>query len=187
MKNDKQYWFWALLLPLVILALDQLSKAWVLKFFKVPHNICALNPYPGLQYEISPIVDLALVCNRGVSFGMFQSQTNMGRIVLTAFAALMVLALLIWLKNEKTKLTRFALSLIIGGAVGNAIDRGLYGAVTDFINFSDIGFKWVFNVADSAISVGVACLILSLFLQSKVERKASDTDKLNSGKTENKQ
>ncbi len=171
MKIDKTYLLWALALPAIIVVFDQLSKAWILKKFAVPHNICAINPYPGLEIEISPIFDFALVCNRGVSFGLMQADTMLGRVLLTSFALIMVVVLLYWLTKEKHTLTKLSLSLIIGGAIGNAIDRGLYGAVTDFLNFSDIGFKYVFNIADSAISVGVAGLILSLFLQEKADRR----------------
>ena len=171
-KLSKSLWLYGGVLPVVIVVFDQLSKAWALKKFGVPHNICALNPRPELEIEVSPVFDLALVCNQGVSFGMFREHADIGRYVLTVFAAVMCMVLLVWLSKEKDKLTKFALGLIIGGAIGNAIDRALYGAVTDFLNFGDIGFKWVFNVADSAISCGVAGLLIAMFLQSRAEKSA---------------
>jgi len=172
-KLSKNLWLYGGLVPTVIVVFDQLTKAWVLNKFGVPNNICALNPRPGNHIEVSSVFDLSLVCNQGVSFGMFQEHADIGRYVLTAFAVIMVVVLLIWLNKEKDKLTKFALGLIIGGALGNAIDRALYGAVTDFLNFGDIGFIWVFNVADSAISCGVVGLLTAMFLQSRTEKKAA--------------
>ena len=84
--------------------------------------------------------------------------------------------LITWLNKEKDKLLSFAIALIIGGAIGNAIDRALFGAVTDFIDTSDFvrigdfAFKWVFNVADSAITIGVIGLLISMFLQGRREK-----------------
>ena len=174
-KLSKNLWLYGGIIPAAIVIFDQLSKAWAINKFGVPHNICAVNPYPGLEIEVSPVFDLALVCNQGVSFGMFSEHADIGRYVLTVFAAVMCVVLLVWLNKEKDKLTKFALGLIIGGAIGNAIDRALYGAVTDFLNFGDIGFKWVFNVADSAISCGVAGLLIAMFLQWRAEKFASST------------
>lgn len=171
-KLRKNIWFWAGVIPLTTVALDQLSKAWAIRHFKAPHNICAINPYPGLQTEVSPVFDLALVCNQGVSFGMFSSSSMLVRTVLTLFAVIMCVFLLSWLNKEKDKLMSWALALIIGGAIGNAIDRALYGAVTDFLNFGDIGFKWVFNVADTAITCGVIGLLIAMVLQGRAEKKA---------------
>jgi len=173
MTLSKNIWLYGGLIPAAIVIFDQLTKAWALKKFGVPHNICALNPFPGLEIEVSPVFDFALVCNQGVSFGLFREHADIGRYVLTAFAAVMCVVLLVWLTKEKDKLTKLALGLIIGGAIGNAIDRALYGAVTDFLNFSDIGFIYVFNVADTAISCGVAGLLIAMFLQSRAEKKAA--------------
>ncbi len=171
-KIRKDLWLWGGLLPAVIIAFDQWSKVWAIGKFGVPPNICALNPYPGLEIEVSPVFDLALVCNLGVSFGLFREHADIGRYALSAFSLIMVVVLWVWLNKEKSKLMSLSLGLIIGGAVGNAIDRIRFGAVTDFLNFSDIGFKWVFNVADTAISLGVAGLILSMLLQAREEKKA---------------
>ncbi len=174
-KLRKNYWFWGGVLPASIVVFDQLTKLWATNKFGVAQNVCAVNPHPGLEIEVSPVFDLALVCNRGVSFGMFSGSPEISRIVFSVFAAVMVVVLLVWLNREKDKLTSLALALIIAGAIGNGIDRVLYGAVTDFINFSDIGFKYVFNVADTAISVGVAGLLLAMFLQGRAEKKAKKT------------
>ena len=172
-KLRKNLWVWGAGIPAAVVIFDQLTKFWAIKQFHVPQNICAINPHPGLKIELSPVFDLALVCNQGVSFGMFSSSSTLTRTVLTLFAVAMCGFLLTWLNKEKGKLMSLALSLIIGGAIGNAIDRARFGAVTDFLSFDDIGFKWVFNVADSAITCGVIGLILAMFLQDRAEKKAA--------------
>jgi len=150
--------------PILTVAFDQLTKYWAVKKFEAPMNICEINPYPGLEIEVSPIVDLALVCNQGISWGLLQGDSSVKRWALTIFAFAMCIALFYVLAKAKDNLTRLSLGLIIGGAIGNGVDRALFGAVTDFINFSDIGFRWVFNVADSAITMGVIGLLLASFL-----------------------
>ena len=157
-------------LPIVTVAFDQLTKYWAVKKFGAPMNICEINPYPGLEIEVSPIVDLALVCNQGISWGLLQGDSPVKRWALTIFAFVMCIALFYMLVKAKDNLTRLSLGLVIGGAIGNGIDRALFGAVTDFINFSDIGFRWVFNVADSAITVGVIGLLLASFLVKPDEK-----------------
>lgn len=172
-KLRKKLWVFGGIIPALVIVFDQLTKAWAIGKFGVPQNICALNPYPGLKIEVSPVFDLSLVCNLGVSFGIFREHADIGRYALTVFALVMSLVLLVWLNKEKSKLISVSLGFIIGGALGNAIDRVLYGAVTDFLDFSDIGFKWVFNIADTAINIGVAGLLLSMFLQWRSEKAAS--------------
>ncbi|MBL4871675.1 MAG: signal peptidase II [Robiginitomaculum sp.] len=172
-KLRKNLWVWGGLIPVIIIIFDQLTKFWAINKFNAPQNICAVNPYPGLKIELSPIFDLALVCNQGVSFGMFSSSSTLTRTVLTLFAIAMCGFLLTWINKEKDKLMSFALALIIGGAIGNAIDRARFGAVTDFLSFDDIGFRWVFNVADSAITCGVIGLILAMILQDRAAKKSA--------------
>ena len=170
-KLPTNFWLWGGLLPAVIVGFDQLTKYLAVKAFNVPMNICALEDQPYAHIEIGPVFDFSLVCNRGVSFGLFSGHPEIARIVFTAFAAIMCVVLLVWMSREKSKLMLLSLGLIIGGAIGNAIDRALFGAVTDFLNFGDIGFIWVFNIADSAISCGVAGLILSMLLQGREEKR----------------
>ena len=173
-KLRKSIWLWGGVIPAIVVILDQLSKYWAIAKFGAPQNICAINPHPNLKIdEFTPLFDLALVCNRGVSFGLFSNSPETARIVFTVFAAVMCVVLWVWMNKEKDKLLSFSLAMIIGGAIGNAIDRARFGAVTDFIDFSDMGFHWVFNVADSAINVGVAGLIISMLLQGRAEKKAA--------------
>lgn len=159
------------LIPAVLVALDQLSKWATTRFFELPMNACALGD-PNLTYEVSPIADLSLLCNRGISWGLLQGDSSIKRWALTIFAFLMTLALLYVLRKTKDRLGQFSLCLVIAGAVGNAIDRLFFGAVTDMINFSDIGFNYVFNVADSYITVGIVGLFVSSFLNDRREKAA---------------
>ncbi|WP_409432121.1 signal peptidase II [Litorimonas sp. RW-G-Af-16] len=164
-----------LAVPLVVIISDQLSKWWATQFFNVPMSICETNPRPGLEYEVSPIVDLALVCNQGISWGLLQGDSSIKRWLLTAFAFIMCGVMIYIFRQSRDWITRLSLGLVIGGAIGNGIDRFLFGAVTDFINFGDIGFHWVFNIADSAISVGVVGLILASFRNDRLEKAAKNS------------
>ncbi len=154
-----------LFLALFVLMLDQLSKQWILTGLR-------LREMPNGHLELSPIMDFTFVWNQGVSFGLFQADQLWGRLVLAGFALAVVIMMLVWLCKVDTKWIASALGLIIGGALGNLIDRLRFGKVVDFINFSDIGFVWVFNVADAAINIGVAFILFeALFLEPRRKRK----------------
>lgn len=168
--------FWGLLFPALIVGLDQLSKWAATRAFDQPMNVCAIDPYIRVTREVSPIVDLSILCNQGVSWGLMQGDSALKRWGLLIFAIFMVGVLLHVLSGAKDTLSRFSLSLVIGGAVGNAIDRALFGAVTDFINAEDIGFNYVFNVADSAITIGIIGLFYVMFRDWRAERKAHASD-----------
>ena len=173
----KSYWAHALALPAVIVVLDQLSKKWATGLFDLPFNICEIDPHvgrQGFQQDFSPVVDWAMTCNLGVSFGMFEADSPGKRWALTAFAGVMVIAILIFLAKTMEKWTRIGLGFIIGGAIGNGIDRFLHGAVTDFISVGDLlpFFPWVFNIADSAITIGVMFIMLDIFLDWRREKAA---------------
>ena len=165
--------FFALVVPAVVVAADQLTKWWATDVFDQPMNVCANDPGIRLTQEVSPVVDLALYCNQGVSFGMLGGDSGLKRWALTLLAVA-VCAFLVWtLRTTADRVSAWGLSLIIGGAVGNAIDRALYGAVTDFVDASDLRFNYVFNVADSAITVGVALLIWAAFRDWRASRAAN--------------
>ncbi len=151
-------------LAVLVLVLDQLSKYWIM-------NVLKLREFPGGHLELSPIADLTFVWNRGVSFGLFQADSTMGRVALILFALAVVVFMIIWLFRVDNRLLAIALGLIIGGAFGNMIDRIQYGKVVDFINFSDIYFIWVFNVADASINIGVFLILIdAFFLEPKRKR-----------------
>ena len=140
---------------IVVLALDQASKLWLLFIFDIAHRGAV---------RVTPFFDLVLAMNPGISFGWFQNDGALAQVVLMSIKAIAVIILAIWMARSRTLLATLALGLIIGGAIGNAIDRFAYGAVVDFALFHlQIGgntFSWyVFNLADSAIVAGVAALL----------------------------
>jgi signal peptidase II len=168
--RTKTWLIYGLSLPIFIVIIDQLTKLRATRFFKQPFSYCELYPYQKLNYDLTPIMDISLLCNQGISWGLLQGDSPIKRWALTLFAFVMS-ALLFWVLGQtKDKLSRLALGLVIGGAIGNAIDRFFFGAVTDFIDFSDIGFNYVFNIADSAITVGVIGLLIGSFLTKEDEQ-----------------
>ena len=136
---------------------DQLHKAWMLYVF----NIGAKTPV-----AIAPFFDLVLVWNQGISYGLLPQQGELGRLGLVLFAIVASLAIAVWLARQTSQLAAASIGLIIGGAIGNAIDRIAYGAVADFFSFHAFGFEWyVFNIADTAIVAGVLGLLYGSLIQ----------------------
>jgi len=140
--------------------IDQASKLWLLNVFDLGRR--------G-RVQVTPFFDLELALNIGISFGWLQNDSQIVQFGLMAVKALAVVALAIWMARSRTLLAVIALGLIIGGAIGNAIDRFAYGAVVDFALFHlDIGgntYNWyVFNLADTAIVAGVIALLYDSFL-----------------------
>jgi signal peptidase II len=149
-----------ILAALVTLALDQASKLWLLFGFDLASRGAV---------KVTPFLDLVLAWNVGISFGWFQNDGQFAQIVLMLIKAVAVIVLAIWMAWSRTLIATVALGLIIGGAIGNAIDRFAYGAVVDFALFHvDIAgktFNWyVFNLADVAIVAGVAALLYDSFV-----------------------
>ncbi|MGQ4275249.1 signal peptidase II [Terrihabitans sp. B22-R8] len=140
-----------LLVALATLVADQALKLWVLFVYELAGR--------G-RVPIMPFMDFVMVWNRGISYGLFQQDTLIGRLVLLAVSVIASIFLIFWLRKESSRFTALALGLILGGAVGNAIDRAAYGAVADFVLLHAGSFEWyVFNIADAAIVVGVALLL----------------------------
>lgn len=145
-----------MLLAAEIVVLDQWSKA-------LAKDTALRIPYPA---EITPYFNIVLTGNRGISFGMFRSMQEWMPMVLTGVTSCVVLALLVWMVRTNNKKIVFALATVIGGAVGNIIDRVRFGAVTDFLDFHYAGYHWpAFNLADSAIFVGVVLLAFDSIVQ----------------------
>ncbi|MGJ4910136.1 signal peptidase II [Bradyrhizobium sp. SZCCHNRI1009] len=141
------------------LVIDQASKLWLLYVFDLPNRGTV---------KITPFFDLYLAWNIGISFGWLQSESALAQYGLMAVKAVAVVALAIWMARAESKLATAALGLIIGGAIGNGIDRLAYGAVVDFALFHiQIGgtvYNWyIFNMADVAIVAGVAGLLYDSF------------------------
>jgi signal peptidase II len=150
-------------LALVVLALDQASKHWVLEFLDL--DVLGQAPLAGpLKFN--------MVWNEGVSYGLLQGSHEWVRWALTAFSLGVAGFLALWARKAERPLAAVWLGLVMGGAVGNAIDRIRFGAVVDFIDANGLMFPWVFNVADSAISVGIALLLLDS-VKSGPDRRAT--------------
>jgi len=136
-------------------AVDQAVKLWLLFGLDLgARGIVTLTPF----------LDLVLTWNTGISYGLFRQEGPLGQWALLALKAIAVILLWIWLSRATSRLTALSLGLIIGGAIGNAIDRFAYGAVADFALFhlttATFSFKWyVFNLADVAIVAGVIGLL----------------------------
>jgi signal peptidase II len=138
-------------IAVLTLLIDQAQKAWMLYIYDIGAK--------GIV-TITPFFDLVLVWNRGISYGLLRQETALGRIGLIVFAIAASLALTVWLSRQTTALGAVSIGLIIGGAVGNVIDRIVYGAVADFFSLHVFGLQWyVFNIADAAIVAGVAGLL----------------------------
>ena len=149
------YTRWGLAVAVASAAIDQVSKLWLLYVFDLRAR---------MPVRLTPFLDLVLTWNKGISYGLFQQEGPLGQGVLLAVKAAAVALLWLWLARARSRLTAIALGLIIGGAVGNAVDRLLHDAVVDFILFhittETINFNWyVFNLADAAIVAGVAGLL----------------------------
>jgi signal peptidase II len=150
-----------LALAALVVALDQIVKWWA---------IAALSTDAG-RVEVTPFFNLVMVWNRGVSFG-FLGDAALPAWVLATFAALAAAALVVWLARVHESWLGAGIGLIVGGAVGNVIDRLARGAVADFFDFHLGVYHWpAFNVADAAITVGVGILIIDSLLIRRKKHK----------------
>jgi signal peptidase II len=146
-----------LVVAAVILVADQATKLWILDLMQPPRRI-----------EVTGFFNLVLVWNPGVSFGLFGSGASAWQPwLLSAFATIVAGGLVYWLyTGQHTRGPALGIGLIVGGAIGNVIDRVRFGAVVDFVDLHAGGWHWpAFNVADSAIVVGVGLLLLDAFLR----------------------
>jgi signal peptidase II len=153
-------------LIVAVLAADQISKAWLYDYLVAgDHRVI----------EILPFLNLVRVWNYGVSFGLFNSGAPAASWIFVAVALAIVAMLAVWLRGAVRALPAAALGLVIGGAIGNVVDRIRLGAVFDFIDVHALGWHWpAFNVADSAITVGVILLFAdSLFGGAEQSKKGS--------------
>ena len=162
------------LIPIIVIV-DQWTKQLILNEPKFNALGCLDKTQRCGGIEVSGIFDLTMVWNRGVSFGLGQSEGIM-RWVLVALTVAIAVGFAIWLFKAQRKLTAIALALVVGGAIGNVIDRVVFGAVVDFLDFSGIWepyfFNYIFNVADAAISVGAVLLFVDQFLMMREEKAA---------------
>ncbi len=138
------------LAALTVLA-DQLSKAWI---------VGAAHLSDRGSIPVLPVFSLTFVPNRGVSYGLFTAHGDLGRWALVVFSLVVAAGLSVWALRASRLPPAAAIGLLMGGAIGNAADRARLGYVVDFLDFTGLHFPWVFNVADSAITLGVIVLLL---------------------------
>jgi signal peptidase II len=147
------------LVALAILAIDQASKLWVLFGLK-------MAAYDKIT--MTPFLDFELLWNPGISFSLFQQGTATGRWILLGLTLAATALLCVWLWRVNSRLAGIALGAIVGGALGNGYDRFVYNAVVDFLGFHAFGFHWyVFNIADTAITLGVVLLLYDSLLADR--------------------
>ncbi|MCP2670820.1 signal peptidase II [Maricaulaceae bacterium EIL42A08] len=151
------------LVAVVFLIADQISKHVILRIVDLD--------VVGQIEVLDPWFNFTMVWNRGVSFGLFQAGSWWQIGILIAVSVGVSLMLAVWMMQAERRLQAISFGMIIGGAIGNVIDRFAYGAVADFLDFSGLYFPYVFNVADAAISVGVALLVLDLFISKDEPRR----------------
>lgn len=155
-------WLWGrwsglgLTVAAVTAVIDQLNKWWMLYVFELPEK--------GRVY-VTPFLDLVFVKNTGISYSMLDQDSFAGQLALAGFAVVASIAMWVWLSRASSgRLMTWSLALIIGGAIGNAIDRVLIGGVADFYSMHAFGYYWyVFNIADVAIVAGVLGLLYESF------------------------
>lgn len=163
-----------------MIILDQLSKWFILEYVFKPNIgqpplgffswLPSTERLPLIQTEILPFFNLTMVWNQGISFGMFQSGNPWPLIIMASTIAVIFS---VWLSRSTKWMETIALSMVIGGAIGNIIDRLHFRAVADFLDFNIMGWHYpAFNLADSFISVGVIMLIIfNLFFAQKLDNR----------------
>ncbi len=151
-----------LLVASAVIVLDQATKWWVVTIFMNPPRVV----------DVWPFFNVVMVWNRGVTFGFLGDAPFWGRWAFVGLSLAIVAILLLWLRKAETKLRAAAIGLIIGGALGNVIDRIHYGAVADFLDFYVGTYHWpAFNFADLAITLGVTIMFFDALFKPKEKVK----------------
>ncbi len=159
MEPRRLGWPGGLLIVAAVVAIDQGVKWLVLETLD-----------PGQSVRILPFFNFVLVFNRGVSFGLFAGHPLASAWLLSGVALAIVIGLLLWMRREQRTLARFAIWTVIGGALGNVVDRLRYGMVVDFLDFHIQSYHWpAFNLADVAVVGGASLLIWESFVESRVQ------------------
>ena len=148
-----------LALAVFAFAADQLHKWWMIHVYDIACKGTV---------EITPFLNLVMLWNPGISYGLLQQDGLWGRSVLIVFALIAIIVMIYWLAQSESARGAASLGLIIGGALGNVVDRLVYGAVADFFSFHAFGFYWyIFNIADVAIVAGVAGLLYDFIFHGR--------------------
>jgi signal peptidase II len=159
-------------IALLVFGLDQLAKWIVTGPLGVDHD--------GAQYYIMPIFQLSYTQNQGISLGLLNATTEIGRWMLVGLTSAIAVGVAFWITREKNRIDQLALGMVLGGALGNILDRTRHGYVVDFadLHFGTIRPFLIFNVGDAAISIGVVILLLRAFLSRKDDAKGSDPEEI---------
>jgi signal peptidase II len=157
----------AFLIALVVFGLDQLTK-WIVTG---PLGISQI----GDQLYLLPIFNLTYTQNNGISLGLLNATTEVGRWMLVGLTTAIAIGVAYWIGREKNRIDQLALGIVLGGALGNILDRTRHGYVVDFADLHFGGFRpfLVFNVGDAAISIAVVILLLRAFLTRKDRAEGS--------------
>lgn len=152
---QRRHILFGLFVAVLVLVADQATKSLVLAWSR---------QWVEPLHTVAPGLDFVALWNSGISYGLFP-QGETGRWVLVAIKVAAALLFTVWLTRARGRLEAFSLGLLIGGAIGNAVDRVVYGAVFDFVSLHAMGYRWyVFNLADVAVVVGVGLLLYDAFL-----------------------
>jgi len=159
-----------LLVALVVFALDQLAKYSVTGPLGVNHI--------GDQLVLLPLFQFTYTENNGISLGLLNATTEIGRWMLVVLTSAIAVGVAWWLGKEKNRIDQIALGMVLGGALGNILDRVRHGYVVDFadLHFGDFRPFLIFNVGDAAISIAVVILLLRAFLSRKEQAKGTDPE-----------
>lgn len=153
--NHLKKWYWGLGMLFLIFLLDQISKYCILNIVNLPQK--------G-SIPVIPFFNFTMVWNRAITFGMLGQFGSWGSVIFSVSAFVIAASLFIWMIRARKIRVIMSLGAIVGGALGNILDRLRFGAVVDFIHFHVAGWSWyVFNVADSAIVCGVIILLMDAF------------------------
>jgi signal peptidase II len=156
------------IIALLVFGLDQLTK-WLVT------GPLGIN-YVGAQQVLLPIFQFTYTQNNGISLGLFNATTEVGRWMLVGLTTAIAIGVAFWMGREKNRIDQIALGMVLGGALGNILDRTLHGYVVDFL---DLHFgEWrpflIFNLGDAAISIAVVILLLRAFVGRKDQATGSD-------------
>ncbi len=165
---DRRLHAW--LIAIAVVALDQLTKWWVT-------GPLGINAVPD-QLVLTSFFQFTYTENNGISLGLLNATNPVGRWMLVALTSAIAIGVAIWIGREKNRVDQIALGMVLGGALGNIIDRARHGFVVDFLDlhFGDFHPFLVFNVGDAAISIGVVILLLRAFLTRKERPEGTDPE-----------
>ena len=156
------------IVALLVFALDQLAK-WIVT------GPLGVN-YVGAQLYLLPIFQFTYTQNIGISLGLLNATTPLGRWMLVALTSAIAIGVAYWMGREKNRIDQVALGMVLGGALGNILDRTLHGYVVDFLDlhFGEVRPFLIFNIGDAAISIAVVILLLRAFVGRKDQATGSD-------------